>query len=49
MPKKKAMKIPKSYKSLPAFKKFKPKVTERLFESEAPPPIVIVKKEEPTE
>ncbi|XP_072940740.1 poly [ADP-ribose] polymerase [Epargyreus clarus] len=47
VPDKKLMVIPSALKSIPAFKKFKPKLVDRLFENEAPPTYINVKKEEP--
>ncbi|CAH2107562.1 unnamed protein product [Euphydryas editha] len=46
-PKRKAMKVPKAFADHSAFKKFKSKCSDRIFESEPPPSIVVVKKEEP--
>ncbi|XP_045512835.1 poly [ADP-ribose] polymerase isoform X2 [Pieris brassicae] len=45
-PKRNPMKVPSSYKKGSVFKSYKPKIGERLFEL-APPPAIIVKKEEP--
>lgn len=44
-PKRKAMKVPAAFKESSAFRKFKPKAGVRLFK-DAPPPPVIIKKEE---
>ncbi|XP_063621514.1 poly [ADP-ribose] polymerase [Cydia splendana] len=46
-PNRKPMKVPAAFKDGGAFKRFKPKKGVRLFENGAPPPQIIVKKEEP--
>ncbi|XP_048485241.1 poly [ADP-ribose] polymerase [Plutella xylostella] len=49
-PKRKPMKVPKEFKKMPIFQKFKPKVGVRLFQAAPPPPpLLIIKKEEPAE
>lgn len=46
-PKRRAMKVPKAFQDCSAFNKFKSKCSDRVFESEPPPSIAVVKKEDP--
>lgn len=41
------MKVPKAFQDGSVFNKFKSKCSDRVFESEPPPSIAVVKKEEP--
>ncbi|XP_023941919.1 poly [ADP-ribose] polymerase [Bicyclus anynana] len=45
-PKRKQVKIPKSLKDVPVLKNYKVKCSDRVFEVEPPPTLVVVKKEE---
>lgn len=40
------MKVPKEFKDVKPFKGFKPKCSDRIFESEPPPSTIVIKKEE---
>lgn len=45
-PKRTPMKVPKEFKDVKPFKGFKPKCSDRIFESEPPPSTIVIKKEE---
>ncbi|XP_069354832.1 poly [ADP-ribose] polymerase [Maniola hyperantus] len=45
-PKRKPVKVPKVFKEIPILKSYKGKCSERLFEMEPPPTLVVLKKEE---